>query len=65
MFRYEYRCRRCGRYFDEKRDMERRNDPAECPKCGGPALRHMTAPEILWGGSWAVRANPNDPEQWK
>ncbi len=62
---WEYCCRTCGRYCEEKREVERRDDPLECPRCGGETYRLFAVPQILWAGRWAVRADPNDPAQWR
>jgi putative FmdB family regulatory protein len=34
---YEYRCERCGAVFSELRRIAERDEPAQCPNCGGPA----------------------------
>ncbi len=32
---YEYRCSKCGAYFEAMRRMTESDQPAACPGCGG------------------------------
>lgn len=32
---YEYKCDKCEKVFSELRNMAEREDPIECPECGG------------------------------
>jgi len=34
---YEYKCKKCGEVTSELRLMSQREDPLECPACGGEA----------------------------
>jgi putative FmdB family regulatory protein len=34
---YEYRCEKCQIVFAELRKLSEREDPIECPQCGGAA----------------------------
>jgi len=40
---YEYDCPFCGE-FTELRAISERNNPADCPECGGLAARVISAP---------------------
>lgn len=42
---YEYVCV-CGRRVDILRDVDQRNDPAECPRCHARMERAVTMPHI-------------------
>lgn len=33
---YDYKCEDCGEVHEEMRRMDDRNEPSECPECGGP-----------------------------
>jgi putative FmdB family regulatory protein len=51
---YEYLCERCGETTEA---IQRHGDPppAECPKCGGPLRKKMSAPAFQFKGSgWYV-----------
>jgi putative FmdB family regulatory protein len=51
---YEYICERCGATTET---LQRHGDPppAECPKCGGPLRKKMSAPAFQFKGSgWYV-----------
>ena len=43
---YEHQCPRCGRRFGHFRSMDRCMEPAECPKCGKPAPRILSVPNV-------------------
>ncbi len=45
MPRYDYSCDECGR-FTAWRPMSEYAEPSECPTCGSPAPRAVTAPFI-------------------
>jgi putative FmdB family regulatory protein len=50
---YEYQCARCGRF----ERMQKFSDPilSECPTCGGPVEKLLSAPAIQFKGSgWYV-----------
>ncbi|MBI3953094.1 MAG: zinc ribbon domain-containing protein [Chloroflexi bacterium] len=32
---YEFRCRKCGKEFEERRLFSEADKPAQCPTCGG------------------------------
>ena len=52
MILYEYRCVACRSLFTARRPMDRRNEPAECPACGGPGRRVVSVPQRhvdAWG----------------
>lgn len=34
---YEYKCKKCGEVTSELRLMAQREEPLECPACGGEA----------------------------
>ena len=34
---YEYKCKKCGEVTAELRLMSKREEPLECPACGGEA----------------------------
>src|ERR1700744_5939647 len=49
---YEYKCNRCGRHTEKRQKF---SDPelTECPHCGGPLERVVSAPAISFkGGGW-------------
>jgi len=51
---YEYRCESCGHYSEE---MQKLSDPplTECPECGGPYKKLISAPSFQFKGSgWYV-----------
>jgi putative FmdB family regulatory protein len=51
---YEYICERCG---ETTETLQRHGDPPppECPKCGGPLRKKMSAPAFQFKGSgWYV-----------
>ena len=43
---YDYRCDRCGE-FDRIRSLSARNDPIDCPDCGGVADRIIASAPAL------------------
>jgi putative FmdB family regulatory protein len=45
MPRYNYQCRRCGP-FGDWRPMSRSDAPAKCPRCGKPAPRAVSLPNM-------------------
>jgi putative FmdB family regulatory protein len=45
MPRYNYHCRRCGP-FDDWQPMSRSDAPAKCPRCGRPAPRAVSLPNM-------------------
>ena len=45
MPRYDYSCERCGP-FEAWRPMSEYSAPSDCPSCGSPAPRMVTAPFI-------------------
>lgn len=51
---YEYRCTKCGHTFDKIQSFK--SEPErECPKCGGPLERPLSAPAFQFkGGGWYV-----------
>jgi putative FmdB family regulatory protein len=44
---YDCRCTECGHRFEESRSMIARDEPYECPKCGGEARRVFNTPPAL------------------
>ena len=49
---YEYECKQCGRHTEK---IQKFSDPeiTECPHCGGPLERVISAPAISFkGGGW-------------
>jgi putative FmdB family regulatory protein len=49
---YEYECTQCKRHTEK---IQKFSDPeiTECPHCGGPLLRVVSAPAIAFkGGGW-------------
>lgn len=51
---YEYRCTQCGNRF-EKIQSFKSKPLTECPKCGGPLVRPLTAPALQFkGAGWYV-----------
>lgn len=45
MPRYNYECRRCGPFSDWQ-SMSRSDAPATCPRCGKPAPRAISLPNM-------------------
>ena len=45
MPRYDYSCERCGS-FEAWRPMSEYSAPSDCPSCGNPSPRKVTAPFI-------------------
>lgn len=41
---YDYECEKCGKYFTELRKMS--DSPIDCPECGAPTKKIMTAPNF-------------------
>jgi putative FmdB family regulatory protein len=51
---YEYKCPACGHQVEELRPVVRRDDPADCVKCGHQVARQVSAGSFeLKGGGWA------------
>jgi putative FmdB family regulatory protein len=51
---YEYKCEKCGQRF-EKIESVSASSTKKCPKCGGKAVRQLSAPAIQFKGSgWYV-----------
>ncbi len=51
---YEYHCTKCEALFER---IQKFSDPpeAECPECGGPSERQLSAPAIQFKGSgWYI-----------
>ena len=59
MILYEYRCKACRARFTARRPMARRDEPADCPDCGGPGLRVISVPQ-KWESAWS---RPRHPEE--
>lgn len=38
---YDYECKACGHVFDEKRKIDERDNPIDCPKCGGKEAKRQ------------------------
>lgn len=47
---YEYRCTTCGHIFEKIQSFSA-PDEKECPRCGGPVERLISAPAIQFKGS--------------
>ncbi|HUX16440.1 MAG TPA: zinc ribbon domain-containing protein [Phycisphaerae bacterium] len=43
---YEHECRKCGKRFERMRPMSRYAEDADCPGCGGSAVRIVSVPNI-------------------
>jgi putative FmdB family regulatory protein len=51
---YEYRCTQCGHRFEKIQSFSAEAE-VECPKCGGPLERPLTAPAFQFkGAGWYV-----------
>jgi putative FmdB family regulatory protein len=51
---YEYRCKNCGHTFEKIQSFSAPEEK-ECPVCGGPVERLISAPAIQFNGSgWYV-----------
>ncbi len=47
---YEFRCTACGHIFEKIQSFSA-PDPKECPQCGSPVERLLSAPAIQFKGS--------------
>jgi len=52
---YEFRCPECGDRFDLVRPMADAADPADCPRCGGAAVRKLSFQGSTHGLAAATR----------
>jgi putative FmdB family regulatory protein len=51
---YAYRCTKCGHKFEKIQNFSAEPE-RECPKCGGPVERPLTAPRLQFkGAGWYV-----------
>ena len=57
---YPYACGKCGP-FEEFRSMARFADPCDCPGCGEPAPRMLSAAALGTGGDAAAAPLPAGP----
>jgi putative FmdB family regulatory protein len=57
---YEYKCTGCEERFDMMRPMDKADEPAKCPECGGTeAYRLITSFAAITPGASAVGASPS------
>ena len=57
---YSYLCSQ-GHIKDERRDMDRRDDPGWCPHCGRPVRRLISRPYLrLSQVAYTRRPEPNE-----
>ena len=53
---YEYQCTKCHEVHAEVRQINRRDEPAKCPKCGGEARFRVSRPgRFQRGPGWHSR----------
>jgi len=58
---YDYVCRNCGHVVEVIHGINE-DGPAECPVCGGPVRRALTAPTVHFKGSgWAKKERTTGP----
>jgi putative FmdB family regulatory protein len=50
---YEYRCESCDTVTEKMRKVKEKDDPLECPECGGDTQKCVSASSFqLKGGGW-------------
>jgi putative FmdB family regulatory protein len=52
---YEYKCRQCGKILTELRKASEREEPLQCPHCGGEADVILSTFATSSGGSPGAR----------
>ncbi len=59
MATYEFRCKKCGEDFEEKRPMSQSSDPAQCPKCGGEGEKMISGFASTFG--YGIKGPSKEP----